>query len=40
MHFGIDTVIQMLKNSIENKASQLYPELLSDVDLYIVDRKI
>jgi len=39
MHFNIDTVIQMLKNSTENSASQLYPELLSDVDLYVVDRK-
>jgi ADP-heptose:LPS heptosyltransferase len=40
MHFDVNTVVQMIKNCSQSAANQLYPEILSDIDLYTVDRKL
>ena len=38
MHFDINLVIKIINNSIKNNANKLFPEILDDVDMHIVNR--
>lgn len=39
MHYDIKKIIKIIENSLDNKACYLFPEILNDFDLHIVNRK-